>query len=156
MQNVSVDEKGQAWITCDSCKHTSIVDLSNHGAGVNIMNYKCLKCGTEFEVTCEFRKFYRKEVGLNGTFIQQKPLKEQAGRIEIIDISRIGLKFKTRVNFDFKPGYILKLTFTLNNRNKTILNQLIEVKWVSGQIVGGEFINMDQWTRQQLGFYFMT
>jgi len=156
MQKILVNEKGMAWITCVQCKHTSEVDLRGLSEGVNAIEHKCLKCEAVFEVTCEFRKFYRKEVSLQGTFIQQHPIEEQAGRIEITDLSKIGIKFKTRLKYNFKPGYILKLTFKLDDRNKTIINQMIEVKWVSGQLVGGEFVRQDQWTQKQLGFYFMS
>jgi len=156
MQKVLVNEKRIAWITCGQCKHTSEVDLQGLREGINIIDHKCSKCEAVFEVACEFRKSYRKEVNLQGTFIQQQPLEEQAGRIEITDLSRIGIKFKTRVKYNLRPGYLLKVKFTLDDRNKTILNPVIEVKWVSGQLVGGEFVHQDQWTQKQLGFYFMS
>jgi len=60
------------------------------------------------------------------------------------------------VKFDFKPGYLLKLSFSLDDAKKTNINQTVEVKWVNGQLVGGEFRNQDHWTSQQLGFYFMS
>lgn len=156
MQKVLVNEKGMAWITCGQCNHTSAVDLSGSSDGINVMQHKCIKCDALFDVTCEFRKSYRKEVSLQGNFIQQQPREDQAGRIEITDISKIGVKFKTRVKYNFKPGYILKLTFTLDDGKKTIINQMTEVKWVSGQFVGGQFVNQDPWTQKQLGFYFMS
>ncbi len=156
MQKVLVNDKGIAWITCDHCKHTSSVDLSGSNGVVNVIEYKCSKCEAVYEVTCEFRKTYRKEVSLHGTFIQQQPMEEQAGRIEITDLSKTGIKFRTRVKYNLKPGYILKLTFTLDDRNKTLVDQMIEVKWVDGQTVGGTFIHQDQWTQKELGFYFMS
>jgi len=156
MKKVLVDEKGKAWITCDQCKHTSAVDLSNRSAGEHLLDYKCVKCETVSEVTCEFRKSFRKEVCLNGTFVQQQPRDVQGGRIEITDISKSGIKFKTRVKYNFKPGYLLKLTFTLDDRHQTLLNQMIVVKWIDGQMVGGEFIRQEPWVQQKLGFYFMS
>jgi len=157
MQKVLVSEKGVAWITCDKCKNTSEVDLSGRSdRDEPVINYKCAKCEAVSVVSCEYRKSHRREVNLNGTFIQQQPREDYAGRIEIKDISKTGVRFKTRVKYDFKPGYLLKLTFTLNDRNKTNINQIIEVKWVSGQMVGGEFKHQDQWTQRQLGFYFMS
>jgi hypothetical protein len=156
VQKVLVNEKSMAWITCGQCKHTSAVDLSGSSDGDNIIAYKCLKCEAVFDVACEFRKSYRKAVSLQGTFRQQQPIENQAGRIEITDLSRTGIKFKTRLKYNFQPGYILKLTFTLDDRNKTIVNQTTEVKWACGQLVGGQFIHQDQWTQKQLGFYFMS
>lgn len=156
MQKVLVNEKGIAWITCGQCKHTSAVDLQGLQEGINIIDHQCLKCEAVFEVSCEFRKSYRKGVNFQGTFIQQQPFEEQAGRIEITDLSRIGIKFKTRLKYNLQPGYLLKVKFTLDDRNRTTLNPVIEVKWVSGQLVGGEFVHPDQWTQRQLGFYFMS
>ena len=156
MQKVLVNEKGMAWITCEKCKHTAGVELNRLGDLGHVEDYRCPKCEAVFEVSYEFRKSYRKEVNLNGTFSQQQPRQDYVGRIEIKDISKTGVKFKTRVKYDFKPGYLLKLTFTLDDRNKTEINQLIEVKWVSGQMVGGEFKQQDQSTKQKLGFYFMS
>ncbi|SEM55738.1 PilZ domain-containing protein [Syntrophus gentianae] len=159
MRKVLVNEKNMAWVTCEKCSNTSSVDLSNLSkisGSIHIINYKCVGCATVFEVACEFRRVNRKEVSLNGSFIQQQPMEDYAGRIEIIDISKTGIKFKTRVKYNFKPGYILKLTFTLNDGRKTNVNQIIEVKWVSGQIIGGEFKNQDQRTKTDIGFYLMT
>jgi len=156
MQKVLVNEKGIAWITCNHCKHTSVVDLNGFGEGINVIEHKCSKCEAVSEVACEFRKSYRKEVSLQGTFVQQRPGEELAGRIEVTDLSRVGIKFKTRVTYDFKLGCILKLSFTLDDRNKTQVNQMTEVKWVEGRMVGGEFVNQDQWSEKQLGFYFMS
>jgi len=156
MQKVLVNEKGITWITCEKCKNTSELDLNKLGNREPVINYRCMKCETEFEVSCEFRMSFRKEVNLNGTFIQQHPREDYAGRIEIKDISKTGIRFKTRVKYDFQPGYLLKLTFTLDDRNQTNINQVIEVKWVSGQMVGGEFKYQDQFTQRQLGFYFMS
>lgn len=156
MQKVLVNEKGTAWVTCENCKNTSEIDLSNRSDHSPVINYRCGKCETELELRCEFRRSYRKEVNLNGVFFQQEPREDYVGRIEILDISKIGVKFKTRVRFDFKPGYLLKLTFTLDDRNKTNINQMIEVKWVNGLMVGGEFKHQDPRTKQLLGFYFMS
>ncbi|ABC78161.1 hypothetical cytosolic protein [Syntrophus aciditrophicus SB] len=156
MQKVLVNEKGMAWITCEKCSHTSGIDVSRLSDRAPFIRYKCVKCDAEFDVACEFRKSYRKEVHLNGVFIQQQPREDYAGRIEILDISKTGVRFKTRVKFDFKPGYLLKLSFSLDDAKKTNINQTVEVKWVNGQLVGGEFRNQDHWTSQQLGFYFMS
>ncbi len=157
MQKVLVNEKGKAWITCEKCKNTSEVDLSKvSNCSSIVINYRCAKCEAEFEVSCEFRKSYRKGVQLNGTFVQQQPREDYAGRIEILDISKTGVRFKTRVKYDFKPGYLLKLTFNLDDSNKTSISQLVEVKWVSGQLVGGEFKQQDPSAQKQLGFYFMS
>lgn len=156
MQNVLVNEKGVAWITCEKCKHTSEVDFGGRAGREPVIRYRCVKCENEFEVRFEFRRFYRKEVHLNGVFIQQQPDQNYAGRIEILDISKTGVRFKTRVKFDFKPGYLLQLSFSLDDAKKTDIRQIVEVKWVHGLMVGSEFKHLDPWTKQQLGFYFMS
>lgn len=153
MQPVLVGEKGMAWITCEKCNHASAVDLSKRpDSQANSIDYKCANCAAVFKIYCEFRKSQRKEVHLNGTFIQL-PKEDMGGRIEVEDISTIGIRFRTRVKYDFKLGDILKLTFTLDDINNTVINQVVEVRWISGLILGGEFKNQDQWNQEQLNSY---
>jgi hypothetical protein len=156
MQKVLVNEKGKAWINCEKCRNSTSVDMKEINLTGNIINYKCAKCETEFDVLCEFRKSFRKDVNLEGTFVQQHPRGNNAGKMEVKNISKIGIMIKIQGKSIIKPGYILKVTFILNDTNRTNINQLIEVKWVNGQMMGGEFIQQDMWTKQQLGFYFMS
>jgi hypothetical protein len=155
MQKVLVNEKGKAWVSCEKCKNSAETDLNKIDGCKQIINHQCVRCGAVSEVFCEFRKSLRKDVSLNGTFSQQYPRKNQAGKIEIKNISKLGVMLKTQGNYDFKPGDVLKLAFILDDRNRSKINELIEVKWVNGQMLGGEYIQQDMWTKQQIGFYLM-
>ena len=77
---------------------------------------KC-KCGEVFQLTLEFRKYYRKNVRLAGEYFVQG--KNEKGEIVIEDISATGIRFASLRPHYISRDDIVELKFTLDNPMRT-------------------------------------
>ena len=138
MKKVYVDDTNQATIICPKCGFEKNTDVTNFKNTQKKLIAKC-PYGEVFRLTLEFRKYYRKQVRLNGEYFVQG--RDEKGKIIIEDISAGGIRFAS-----LKPHYIsrndtVELKFTLDNTMKTEIHKLVKIKWIIDRTVGVQFID---------------
>lgn len=151
-KTIFINKDNQFLIKCIQCGKIRSIASSQIAYTTNPMKVKCA-CGFSFMVIFERRVHYRKQVCLCGEYVKTSPDKEM-GEVTIENISKSGLKFRTeRKRNSLMVGDIIRITFTLDDSNKSVISRLIEIKHVNGQIVGAQFCDTD--SDKVLGFYLM-
>ena len=111
-------------------------------------------------MSLEIRKFYRKSTHLSGEYIKisndvSKGLEKGAMTVE--DLSRTGLKFRTKMTHNIRVEDMLRVRFILDDTQRSEVNKSAIVKWVTPYSVGAEFVDFDAFNEanRTLGFYLM-
>lgn len=147
-----VNRDNMVVITCPACDEIRRVSAEKFGAKQHNVKVKCA-CGNVFLIDVEFRRAYRKQVNLSGSY--------SFGRgewfsMKVLDISKGGIGFETMSPQDIKPGNSLRVKFTLDDSKRSEIESNAIVKIVRHKFVGCEFRgNMQQEQEKALGFYLM-
>ena len=164
-QKVFLDEDYTATIRCPKCKHEKVVPLEKL-TGKHRIKIRC-KCKSVFGVLVEMRRTFRKEVNLEGRFINYyqdkkwgKTLSEsQLTNIKpinckVTNISLKGIALVAPENVKVEEGDHMIIKFILDNSVSTEPEKETIVKSVVGTRIGCEFIDSDR-DDSTLGFYFL-
>jgi c-di-GMP-binding flagellar brake protein YcgR len=110
-------------------------------------------CGHVYSVLLERRKYFRKQTNLAGDCYFGT--KKNRTPITVKDISRVGLKFELERNEKLNIGDVVSVEFRLDDRHSSKIKKDVRVRKISGQIIGGEFVNLDPTSSadKALGFY---
>lgn len=148
---IFVDNNNRATVICPACGHSKQFDVTKFRNLNKTLRSRC-KCGQSFFCTLEFRQYYRKKTKLRGhfTFLGDSVQHE----IFVNNVSRKGIYFSMPSVCDIKIGDMLKVTFTLDDTNKTVIRKQVEVKSVHDRLIGCCFTDQ-QWYEKELGFYLM-
>jgi hypothetical protein len=149
-QKSFVKSGDEATISCPQCNSTKIIAVRQFRQHLHMLNVKC-RCGYSFKVQLEFRRHYRKETELQGIYNSVPPA-ISGGKAKIINLSLSGACFELRGVHDLKIGQKGVLIFTLDNRKEAVLTKNIFIRTVTGNRIGGEFIE-DRAFDKELGFY---
>ncbi len=146
-----VRPNGTVTITCPSCDKSKNVSVSQFRDKKHSLTINCV-CKTKFTVELDFRKHYRKEVNLPGTYRIIKPLGGGNGDVQVLNISFSGLGFTFSGMDEIKKGQTVELTFQLDDKKQTKLVKQVVACSVSNNYVGSEFTDQDLFEKD-LGFY---
>ncbi len=103
----------------------------------------------------DFRRHFRKETNLEGTYVMLPPAVGK-GKLHIHNISQNGIGFT--IGFSLygshapKPGQKAQVVFQLDNKKRTRIEKLVLIRNVSDNFVGGEF-DLSGGFDKDLGFY---
>lgn len=138
-------------LVCPNCSRAKKISVAKYLHIKHTIKVRCT-CNTVYNVHLNFRRHYRKQVRLTGTYrtIHQKPASR--GAIIINDISPGGLSFAVSGKNKLETGYVLELQFELDDRDKTALTKQVVVRSINGKLVGCEFIQ-DRPLEKALAFY---
>ena len=73
--------------------------------------------------------------------------------MEILDLSRSGLRMKINAVAEIKIGDILKLQFTLDDKQNSKVTKEVIVRSISGHSLGTEFLSLEHYDK--LGSYLL-
>ena len=105
-----------------------------------------------FTVQLDFRRNFRKQTSLHGTYEVLSKGAHGGGIIHITNISRGGLGFTVSGLHDIQKGQLVQVEFQLNDKKKTVLNKQAVIRTVNKNSIGCEFrYNTD--TDKALGFF---
>jgi hypothetical protein len=149
MQKVYVDHTNQVKIICSKCGLGKNINVFKFKDTHKRLKAKC-KCGEVFQLTLEFRKYYRKNVRLAGEYFVQG--KNEKGEIVIEDISATGIRFASLRPHYISRDDIVELKFTLDNPMRTEIHTAVKIKWIIDRTVGAQFKNPKS-LEKDLGFY---
>lgn len=134
---------------CDSAKNISVAQFRHRN---HVLKVRC-KCGHSFRIQLEFRRHFRKNTDLSGTYDLQKPA-TGGGKLRIINLSLSGACFQIRGVHDLKIGQKGVVIFTLDNRKQTVLRKNVVIRNVKKNQIGCEFVS-DRAFEKELGFYLL-
>ena len=149
-QKSFVKSGNEATIVCPECGRAKDINVRQFLHQMHMVKVEC-KCGYSFKVELEFRRHYRKPTNLPGTYNPLPPA-IAGGKIKVVNLSLSGACFEMHGTHDLKIGQIGDLVFTLDNRKETILTKSLVIKSVTGNRIGGEFME-DRAFEKDLGFY---
>nr|WP_319494930.1 PilZ domain-containing protein [uncultured Desulfobacter sp.] len=151
MPKVFVTQELKATFACESCGQSYTKDVSKfikHEAQVRLKN-KC-KCGHTFSVMLERRRVFRKEVSFKGVLIQNQ--NKYPGMVT--DLSRNGIRFKTRDKAFFKQDHVAELVFALEKPNRCEIHRTVRIRKIFSEYsFGCEFEDTEHF--DDLGKYFL-
>ena len=110
------------------------------------------RCQQVFTVLLDFRRHYRKQTSLPGTYEILSEGGVGGGIIHINNISRGGVGFTVSGMHRIEKDQVLHLEFQLNDKKKTALKKRVQVKSVLQNAIGCQFVGADPMERA-LGFF---
>ena len=149
MEKAYVDRTNQVKIICPKCELEKNINVFKFKDTHKRLKVKC-KCGEEFRIALDFRKYYRKKVQIAGEcFIHEKNERDD---ILIIDISMTGINFTTFRPHNFSKDDLVELKFKLDDPMNTEIDTTIKIKWVNDRNAGAQF-NNPKLLEKDLGVY---
>ena len=146
-------------ITCPQCMRQDHISSKRFTSMGKTIMATC-PCRFQFDLTAEMRSYYRKNVDLEGVFLQTKSKNLMSdssgysGKIRIANISKKGLGFLTEGQSHLRIGDQIRVKFTLDNHAHSLITKQVLIKGVNRQCVGGQFLGSDK-NDITLGFYLM-
>ncbi|MGD9948296.1 MAG: PilZ domain-containing protein [Desulfobulbus sp.] len=148
---VYVRENNTATMVCPSCQAVKHFDAERYRHQRHTFSVRC-RCQHVFSVLLDFRRNYRKQTSLHGTYEIISKDGVGGGIIHINNISRGGLGFSVSGIHRIEKDQLLQVEFQLNDKNKTVLKKQAVVRAVHQNSVGCEFkCNAD--LDKALGFF---
>ena len=117
---VYVRENNTATIVCPSCQTVKHFNADRYRQQRHSFSVRC-RCQNVFSVLLDFRRSYRKQTSLHGTYEVLSEGGIGGGIIHISNISRGGLGFTVSGLHRIEKGQLLNIEFQLNDKNKTVL-----------------------------------
>ncbi len=159
---VFVNQENMALFRCPYCekmKHVSVAKFKNVKHSLQV---KC-SCGKTFVVDLNFRKKFRKDTKLDGTFrkVSSQGKEDFTGKegvnCKIVNISLGGLGLLLLGSYEIKLGDTLLVLFTLDDKKKSEIKRKVIVRYVGERGgVGTEFSSDDGHAYEKtIGFYLM-
>jgi hypothetical protein len=140
MEKVYVGHTNRVKIICPKCELEKNINVFKFKDTHKRLKAKC-KCGEEFRLSLDFRKYYRKNVQLTGEYyVRGKDEKEE---ILIEDISKAGIRFATLKPHNFSKDDLVELKFNLDNPMRTEVRTRVKIIWINNRIVGTQFNDKD-------------
>ncbi len=141
----------QATIICPSCNKAKSISVASLHGKQHTIKVRC-SCNNPFIAHLNFRKHYRKEINLTGSYHVLKPPGSGGGVIQIQNISMTGIGFTVSGHHNMKEKQTVQLEFHLDDRNKTKMLKLATIRSVQDNYIGCAFADQKLYEKE-LGFY---
>jgi hypothetical protein len=143
-----------ATITCPKCHKAKNISVGKYRSRKHNLKVRC-SCSHSFSALLDFRRHYRKESNLEGSFSMVSPA-FGAGRLNILNISRSGVGFTVGFSVNgrhtMKLGQKARISFELDNRKQTTIDKIVIIRNIFEQYIGCEFDDTGT-LEKDLGFY---
>jgi hypothetical protein len=146
-----VRENNTATLICPACGAIKHIAAEKFRFGRHTINVRC-RCQQLFTVLLDFRRHYRKQTSLPGTYEIISEGGIGGGIIHINNISRSGVGFTVSGLHRIEKDQELLVEFQLNDKRKTTLKKRVQVKSVQQNAIGCQFKDTAEMERA-LGFF---
>lgn len=151
LSKVHVRANNSATLICPSCGAIKHIAAERFLHSRHTLSIRC-RCQQVFTVLLDFRRHYRKQTSLPGTYEILSEGGVGGGIIHINNISRGGVGFTVSGMHRIEKDQVLHLEFQLNDKKKTALKKRVQVKSVLQNAIGCQFMDADPMERA-LGFF---
>jgi len=148
---VHVRDDNTATLICPGCGVVKHIAADKFKQGRHTITVQC-RCQQTFSVQFDFRRHYRKQVSLPGTYVIISPGGIGGGIIHLNNLSRGGVGFTVSGLHRIEPNQKLQIEFQLNDKKKTTIKKRALVKSVQQNLVGCQF-EADGEMEKDLGFF---
>lgn len=145
---VHVRDDLTATLVCPACGAIRQIAADSFRLGRHRVKVQC-RCQQTFEVRFDFRRHYRKQVNLTGTY---QIIGGGGGLITLNNISRSGVGFTISGLHRIVKDQHLQIEFQLNDKKKTLLKKMVLVKSVHQNQIGCQFEDLTE-MEKDLGFF---
>lgn len=143
-----------ATITCPKCHKAKPISVDKYRNRKHNIKIRC-SCGYSFSSLLDFRRHYRKETNLEGTY-HLLPPGVGKGRLNILNISRSGvgfaIGFSVRSNHSIQIGQKARIVFDLDNKKQSGIDKVVTIRSIGELYIGCEFDDSHHLDKE-LGFY---
>lgn len=155
-ETIFVTEDNTAVISCPECQKLKRVPVEKFKSAKHTLTVRC-SCAHEFTINLNFRKGIRKQVHLKGTYQKISPAQSVFENCTVVDLSFKGARIMFFDAPELDIGDVLKLQFSLDDKNHTEINRKLKISDVGqDNSAGGEFIDtQNDYYDKPLGFYLM-
>ncbi|RJP75490.1 MAG: PilZ domain-containing protein [Desulfobacteraceae bacterium] len=151
-EKVFIGSNDMATFKCPECMRTKTASVSRFRNIRKAVHVKCkCPCGHTYSALLERRKHIRKDTHFAGIFIHENGV--DRGTMDILDLSRSGLKIKTNFKTDVKVGDKMKLEFILDDKQHSKVSKEVIVRSINGLYLGTEFVSLEHYDK--LGSYLL-
>lgn len=153
IKKVYVDANGLVTFICLDCGEVQKRQAQEYMGAKAPVKVQC-KCGNSYDVEIEFRGLYRKEIGLDGIYLNvSNP--NNWGKMIVKNLSMQGCKFETLTANLLNPDEEIKIEFYLNNTKNSQIRKRAIIRYVNKRHVGCEFEAFPGALDPDLGYYLM-
>lgn len=141
-------------VRCAACQRTKKVDVSKRLSGARSMRIqiKC-GCGHVTSAMLEKRRAFRKSTHLPGAYVHYVNGQPKGkGSCTVKDISQSGLKLKIAAPEAMAVGDMLKVSFELDNAQRSRIEKRVVIRSITADAVGAAFAPSES-LDASLGFY---
>ncbi len=157
-----VNQVGFALVVCPACGKRKEVPVAQFKDKPKV-TVKC-SCGERFLLILNFRQKYRKATDIAAYYVRNVTTVDELldsvssqgqpnCKIDNLSMSGIGVVLNDGVLLP-ELGDMVGVKFILDDRRQSEVVQIVKVKIIRGQFIGGEFDNIGNCERN-LGFYMM-
>lgn len=151
-EKVFIGSNDMATFKCPECMKTKTANVSRFRNIQKAVHVKCkCPCGHTYSVLLERRKHIRKNIHFSGTFIHENGV--DRGTMDIMDLSRSGLKIKTNFQTKTQVGDKMRLEFILDDKQHSKVSKDVIVRSINGLYLGTEFVSLEHYDK--LGSYLL-
>ena len=142
VQKVFLTQSGKADFFCPECQTRKQMDISKfvHIDKEIKLKITC-KCSHIFSVVLERRKHVRKDVRLSGILIDGK----KQYPVIIMDISRLGLKIKTKQVLDLNIDDKILVKFTLDDAKESRVSKDVIITKIDQEYISTRFLSQEHY-----------
>jgi hypothetical protein len=143
-QKAFVTKSGSATFLCPECGKAKHMDVSKFSNITKEVKLKCTcSCKHVFSVILERRQHVRKNVNLKG----QLTFGKKCEPVDVIDISRLGLKIRAAKPLDLNIQDKVVLAFVLDDINQSRVSKSLIVKTIHKNEVGLKFVSDEHYDK---------
>ena len=139
-EKVFITSDNKVVFRCPNCQRTKTMDAADLGERQPLrFKLKC-PCGHVTVSTVEKRRYYRKEIDLPGSYtryVEGKPA--GSGLLRVNNLSTTGMKLFISTQERFAAGDLLKVSFTLDNAQRSQVQKKVVVCSVTPPNYGVEY-----------------
>jgi hypothetical protein len=153
-ETVYITSSNTVVFRCPNCQRTKTVDVSAFEERSQPLRFKVkCPCGQVTVSTIEKRRRYRKETDFPGSYVHYVNGQPKGkGSMRVKDLSTNGMKLLIAASESFAPGDMLKVSFSLDDAQRSLVQKKVIVRNISPPYVGTEFAPTET-IDKALGFY---
>lgn len=157
-EKVFINSDNTATFTCPKCKKPKIVNVAKYVQRDTPIKLKVTcSCGHSYPIFLDKRKKFRKQTNLQGfyKYVKGSPENPEAaykGKLTVLDLSLNGLRVQLHDRPRFAVGDTLAVEFTLNDKNRSLIQKNVIVRNIRDMSAGFEYTTQSSFD-SVLGFY---